>query len=194
MRCNLHVAALSNEVDRVKAFVAAHRHAPGAGNLFQHHQRGIALGRPVGFPHHRIHDQPVTILHQQIAAVAQLRLLALALTRQLRLRIGLRRMRPVGPLFAVKVHRGIAGIVGGWQILAILALKTLCSRPRFQHRAVHREVFVGGQALQACSTTCAKNSLAISPSNSRSRFLLNTVASHTSSSNFSPTNQRNSRL
>jgi len=76
---DLHVAALGDEISRVKAFVAAHGHPLRAGNLFQHRQRGIALRRPAGFPHHRIHDQAVPVLHQQIAAVAQLGLLALAL-------------------------------------------------------------------------------------------------------------------
>ena len=45
---------------------------------------------------------------------------------------------------------------------------------------------------RACSTTCARNCFATSASNSRSRFLVNTVASHTSSSKFNPTNQRGS--
>jgi hypothetical protein len=47
MRCDLHVTAVRNEVGRVKAFVAAHRHSLGAGNLFQHHQRRIALAVPL---------------------------------------------------------------------------------------------------------------------------------------------------
>jgi len=43
-------------------------------------------------------------------------------------------------------------------------------------------------------STLVKNLAAISPSSSRSRFLQNTVASHTGSSAESPTNQRNNRL
>src|SRR5262249_27643708 len=46
----------------------------------------------------------------------------------------------------------------------------------------------------ACSTTKPKNCLATSAFSSRSRFFVNTVTSHTGSSIFSPTNQRNSRL
>jgi hypothetical protein len=57
MRGDLHVAALRDEVGGVKAFVAAYRHSLRAGKLFQHHQRGVALGRPAGFPHHGVHDQ-----------------------------------------------------------------------------------------------------------------------------------------
>ena len=40
----------------------------------------------------------------------------------------------------------------------------------------------------------AKNFSAMSPSKSRSRFLVNTVGTHTASSMFRPTNHRNSRL
>jgi hypothetical protein len=43
-------------------------------------------------------------------------------------------------------------------------------------------------------STAAMNSAAILPDSSLSRFLLNTVGSHTGSSTDSPTNQRNSRL
>jgi hypothetical protein len=39
--------------------------------------------------------------------------------------------------------------------------------------------------------TSARKSLATSAFSKRSRFLVNTVASHTASSKFSPTNQRN---
>src|SRR5204862_910370 len=51
-------------------------------------------------------------------------------------------------------------------------------------------------SLRTCGrfSTPAKNLAAISPSSNRSRFLQNTVASHTGSSAESPTNQRNSRL
>ena len=42
--------------------------------------------------------------------------------------------------------------------------------------------------------TAAMNLRAMSPSIRRSRFLVNTLTSHTAVSNDSPTNQRNSRL
>jgi hypothetical protein len=49
-------------------------------------------------------------------------------------------------------------------------------------------------AASACSRIRSKNFCATSPSIKRSRFLLNTVGSHTGSSIFRPTNQRNNRL
>jgi hypothetical protein len=54
----------------------------GDENLLQHHQGRVALGRAVRLKHFRVHDQPVAILHQQIPAATQFRLLPLALARQ----------------------------------------------------------------------------------------------------------------
>src|SRR5512133_801621 len=49
-------------------------------------------------------------------------------------------------------------------------------------------------STRASSRTAPKNLLAISPPNSRSRFLVNTVTSHTGSSMPRPTNQRNKQI
>jgi hypothetical protein len=84
--------------------VATDRHPLATRNLFQHQQRRVALGRPIGLPRQGVHNQPMPVLHQQIAAVTQLGLLALPLSGQLCIRIGLRLMRPVGSLLAVEVH------------------------------------------------------------------------------------------
>ena len=139
------MTAFGYELRRVKSLVAAHRDAAVARNLLQHHQRRIALGAPVGFQQLRVHDQPVAILYLQIAAVAQLGLLAWSLARQLRIRIGLRLMGFVGPLLAMKIHRRVTGIIGRCGRLLFLRLKALQARPGFQQRAVHREVLVGNQ-------------------------------------------------
>ena len=45
-----------------------------------------------------------------------------------------------------------------------------------------------------CASTARRNLAAISPSSSRSRFLVNTVTSQIASSTPNPTNQRNKRL
>jgi hypothetical protein len=107
---------------------------------------GIALGGSVGLKHFRVYDQSIAILHQQVSAVAQLRLLAFDLLSQQRLGIGFRLMRLIRPLLPAKVHRGIAGIIGRW-LLLVLRLETLCSRPGFQQRAVDCEMLVRNQAL-----------------------------------------------
>ena len=69
--------------------------------------------------------------------------------------------------------------------------------PCLDQRAVDREVFVGQQAPRYARIvenggegTCSRSP----PPNSRSRFLVNTVTSHTGSSMPRPTNQRNNRL
>src|ERR1035438_8342486 len=43
-----------------------------ARNLFQHDQRGIALGRSVGLAHLGVHDQTVPVFHQKIPVVTEL--------------------------------------------------------------------------------------------------------------------------
>src|SRR5512142_2681211 len=196
MRCDLHVATLGHELRRVKALVPSHRQPPLPQNLLQHQQRRVALRPPVGLPHHRVHNQSVSVLHQQIAAVAQFRFLALALTRQLRFRIGFRFVRPVRPILAMEVHGRIAGIIVGRRIRSVLPLKTFRA-PAHASSNVPSTVKCSSEVKpfsRACSTTSPRNSLATSASSSRSRFLVNTVASQTSSSRFSPTNQRNKML
>src|SRR6266849_1033448 len=70
---------------------------------------------------------------------------------------------------------------------------------RFAHASISVPSTVKCSSLskppdRACFTTACKNFCEISPASSRSRFLVNTVTSHTASSISSPTNQRNSRL
>jgi hypothetical protein len=84
---HLQVPALAHKIGGVETFVTAHGHATDSRNLLQHLQRRIAFGDARGFPYPARHDQPVAILHQQISAVAQFRLLAPALARQLGLGI-----------------------------------------------------------------------------------------------------------
>src|SRR5271155_859643 len=75
---NVHMTAFSNELLRIKTLVAAHRDSLVTRNLLQHQQGGIALSASVRFEQLRIHDQSVAILHQKIAAITQLGLLARA--------------------------------------------------------------------------------------------------------------------
>jgi len=44
-----------------RSLVPAHRYLFRARNLFQHHQRGIAFGGPVGLKHLGVHDQPEAV-------------------------------------------------------------------------------------------------------------------------------------
>ena len=101
----------------------------------EHQQCGVTLRVAVGMRHHRCGNQPVAVLHQCMAQIAQLRLLAVALLVQPRIAIGGRFMRLVGAVLAVKV--GAVTIVG-----TILATEALLRGPGLDQRAIHREVFV----------------------------------------------------
>src|SRR4030095_5059603 len=79
-----NVPTLAHKIRRVETLVAAHRHASASRKFLQHFQRGITLRRARVFPPPARHNQTVTILHQQISAVAQLGLLAGPFARHLR--------------------------------------------------------------------------------------------------------------
>ena len=118
-----------------------------------------------------------------------------AFARQQRVGIGLGRVGFVGALLPVKVHAGIARIIRRWSRLVLFWLKAFQTRPGFQQRAVHREMSVAGQPLRPRLLDHARQKLLGHVGlQRRSRFLVKVVASQTSSSAFSPTNQRNSRL
>src|SRR6201987_2300680 len=118
MRRSPQVATLSYKISRVEALVASHRDMLFPWDLLQHHQRGISFCGSIGHKHFRVHNQPIPVFHQQVAAVTQLGLLALALTCHLGLRIGLRRMRLIRAPLPAEVYRRIA----------LWSAKTSCSR------------------------------------------------------------------
>ena len=88
MRGHVHVAALGNKTDSIKAFIPAYRDLMGPGNLLQHDHGRVTLRRSVRLENFRLDNQSVCVLHQQIAAVAQLGFFARAFARQLGLGIG----------------------------------------------------------------------------------------------------------
>ena len=125
MRRDVQIPALGDKTQGVKRFVSAHRHPLRSRNLFQHHQRCVSFCPPGGRHRFGLDDQPVAILHQQIPAVTQLRLLTNAFARHQRIRIGLRLVRVIRPSLAAKVHRGIARIIRRSSRLACFRLKAL---------------------------------------------------------------------
>src|SRR5437588_477688 len=60
MRRHPQIPALSDKSVRVESFVSAYRHRLRAGKFLQHHQRRVALRRPIGLEHFRLHDQTIT--------------------------------------------------------------------------------------------------------------------------------------
>jgi hypothetical protein len=106
-------------------------------------------------------------------------------------------MRVVPARFAVEVHGGIAGIIGGRRGPLILAAEALETGPGFQQRPVHGELFIREQTRRAGLRENRVKERAgdvISLSNSRSRFLLKVVGDQMGSSILRPTNHRYSTL
>src|SRR5215467_15495718 len=118
MRGHSQVATLRHKISRVEPLVASHRHLLSSWYLLQHHQRGISFRGSIGHKHFRVHNQSIPVFHQQVAAVAQLGLLALAFARHLGLGIGLRRMRLIRAPLPPEVYRRIARIVWGRWLLS----------------------------------------------------------------------------
>src|SRR5208282_5009109 len=142
VRGHIHMPALGNELGGVEAFVATYRRRVRTWNLLQHDECCIALGATIGFQQFPVDDQSIAILYQQIAAIAQLRLLARSLACKLRIDVRRRFMRLVRALLAMKVHRRIASVIRRCVLTAFLRLKTFQARPRLQQRTVHGEMLL----------------------------------------------------
>src|SRR6266550_654790 len=149
VRRHLQVAQLLHKIMRVVVLVTAQRHSTSAADLCSEGQRRVALGGASRRRHASKDRQAITILHQQMAGVAQLRFFAFALATQHGFGISSRLMRFVRPLLAVKVHRRITGIIRRRLVWLILRLETLQTRGRFQQRAVNREVLIAEQFMSA---------------------------------------------
>ena len=115
------------------------------GHGREQQQRRLALGGPGGRGRTDVGHQAMPIVEQHVPHVRQLGLLAAALPIELRIRIGRRRVRLVRPRLPMKVDRGVARIIGRRRRAAVLALKTLQARPRFEQRPIDGEVLVRQQ-------------------------------------------------
>src|SRR6266508_3011952 len=120
-----------------------------ATHLFGEVQSRVALGSAGRRRHASRNRQAITILHQQMAGVAQLRFFAFALAAQHRIRISSRLMSFVRALLAVKVHCRVAGIISWRLVLLILRLEAFQTGRCFQQRAVNREVLITEQFMPA---------------------------------------------
>ena len=191
----LVVAQLLHKFLAVIAFVGPERDPLLPWNLFHHCDSGLRLSPAVGLSHLAIDRDAVAVLHQHVPRVAELGFLAGPLTCQPRLRVGGRLVARVAALLAVKVNRGVARVIGWVLTSAVLALEAFVTRPRFDQRAVDREVLSREQAAAAgLGQHLGKEGLGNLGAQQPLAILVKTVASHTRSSMFSPTNQRNSRL
>jgi hypothetical protein len=114
--------------------------------LAQHRERGVAFGRPARVGDRRVDDESVAILGQQVRKVPELRLATHRFLAQPRVRSGRRLMGVVPSGLAVEIHGRVFRIVRR-SARRILRLETLVAGPRFQQRAIDREVLVRQQAL-----------------------------------------------
>src|SRR5260221_298246 len=64
VRRHVHVPAFRHEISGVVALVAAYGDPLSARNLFQHDQRGIALGSPIDLEYFCRYDQSVAVFRQ----------------------------------------------------------------------------------------------------------------------------------
>src|SRR6201993_4467827 len=81
MRSYSMLAHLLNQFFAIVAFVGAQRYSTPTRNLFHHRQRRLRFGAAGSLSYTAVDRQPVTILHQHMSGVAQLRLFAFALAR-----------------------------------------------------------------------------------------------------------------
>src|SRR5690606_21286031 len=96
--------------------------------------------------------QATAVLHQNVSAEAQARLLAPRLRVQNALRVGAAGVGLIAPLLAAEIDRRIArilvpGLADLPVVTAILANEALHARPRFDQRSVSGEVLVAHPAL-----------------------------------------------
>ena len=89
--------ASRDKIGGIISLVRAQSDAAGPRQaLIEHFDRGAALGRPVGFDDLKVNQQPIAVLHQRIARVAQLGFLARTLARQAGFGVGGQLMGRVG--------------------------------------------------------------------------------------------------
>src|ERR1700730_9855607 len=96
VRCAAEFAAIRNELGSIVVLVCADR-ALGAGIVGDPLESRGALGRAVGLGQPGIDDEAVAILHQKMAHVAELGLLASALAKETGIRVRRRSMRLFRP-------------------------------------------------------------------------------------------------
>ena len=149
---------------------------------FDQRQCRQALGMARSAGRHRADDQAVAVLHQCVAHETQPRFFAGSFAEEPGVRVGGGSVRIIAAALAMEVALTISPRARRLA-RAVLRAEALRARPGFQQRAIDRKVLLDNKRLTlSCESTAARNLLATSPSNSRSRFLVKLVASHRSCS------------
>src|SRR5579864_5131404 len=148
VRCNVAGAQVRHALTRVIALVAGQRLWTKASlaRLVNEVGHDLAFGSTCRLVDLKVHQQSVTVLHQRMRGVRQVRLLAFALLGQPCLGIGRALMRCIRAALAVEVNRRIVRIIR-WLVRGrlIFRLETLQTGGSFDQRAVNREVLTAQQ-------------------------------------------------
>jgi hypothetical protein len=149
VRCRTQLAHQLHEVATVVPLVrpqcaaAPRRSLP----LIVHHQcRRLTLRKAVRDRRHRLGNQPMAILDQQMAEIGQPRFRIIRSAIQTRVGVSPRGMDVVLPLLPAKVAAAPVGA-------PVLPLKTLLTGPGFDQRAIDGEVLVRHQGRSALHDT-----------------------------------------
>src|SRR5580704_532605 len=149
---DLPLAASLAEVAVVVGLVRAHRSTTsGAATALpaEHEQGSLGLGVAGRLGELEVDEQAVAVLHQRVAGIAELGLLAAAFAGQPSLGIGGRAVGEIAPLLPMEVDLGIAVAASvPASTVAIPGLEALGGGPGLQQGAVDGEVVVGDVALQ----------------------------------------------
>ena len=133
VRAHAAVLQLQEEGPVVESFVCTKgpgRQSVTPTHVFEHLLGTAALGLPVSGVHPHVQAQPMAILHEDVPAVVEQSLFALAFTQQSRFRVGGREVARVGTCFPMKADGGIAGVrFVALELRAVPPLEALQARP-----------------------------------------------------------------
>src|SRR5579885_2272358 len=130
------IAQLLHQVLAVVALVGTQGDAVLARNLLHHRQRGLWFGAAFGQGQAAVDRDAVAVLHQHMARVAELGLLAGALACQSCVGVGGRLVRGIAAPLPVEVNGGIARVIGRLLVRPILTFEALVTGPRLDQSAV----------------------------------------------------------
>src|SRR6266536_5694063 len=124
-----------HKATRVESLVASQGASTATRNVFDQDECSIPFGGARGLRGAATDGKAISVFHDDVAQVGQLRFLATRLAIQPRLRVSRRLMRLVRPLLAPEINARITGIVSAVAIRRVLLLETLLTRPGLPQRA-----------------------------------------------------------
>src|SRR5512139_665795 len=146
MGSDLHLATLIDKVSGVVGFVGSNSFSLLSGGLREHLLGCFPLAGSGCLSDAGIHDQPISVLCEDMARVAQSGLFAFSLLGQPCIRVGCGDMGLIGSLLSVEIHLRIAPLPGARRVggrRVILWTEALKRSPSFEQCPVNREVILG---------------------------------------------------